>query len=284
MNRSLWLLLMLTWKGKLRRTLRGLRSPRRAILTLVGLGMITLWLVPAMMLPHQPADPETLRRFVPLGMLGYCLLAALLSAGEPAISLSGRGGAVPLPGAAEPAVAAGLQDREQRDGVAVAALFISLWWHRYAAWSLASIAAGALAINFTQLFAMALALGAGTIGKRAYSRVRKVLVGLLAAAVIALGAMAWQEGAMSVGGALRIVESPIVSAAIWPLRPFAEVFIANAWPDLLRWSALALVVDGAIAAIVMLLDAQYMEAFDRCIGETVRAAAGGAQRERRRGK
>lgn len=262
MDRSLWLLLMLMWKGRTRRLLRGLAEPRRAILTLVGLGAVALWILPAMLGRREPIDPMKLRLYGPLGLLAYCLFTAMMSAGEPAISFTAADVQFLFP--------APLKRRSllvyKLIGVAlaspIAAAFISLWWQRRTASFLSALVATVLAINFTQLFAMALALAGGTIGKRAYMRTRMFILILVATLVV--GAIAWPR----IHGGLSLSEPDIrhmlewrgVRLALWPLLPFAEVFVSTTWPALVTWTAAALAVDGALAAFVLLLDAQYMEA------------------------
>ena len=69
-------LIVLQSRGKLRRVLRKCQSRRRAILTVVALGLATIWLAQAVVaiVLRPPADPAKFASIAPICMFAVCLL------------------------------------------------------------------------------------------------------------------------------------------------------------------------------------------------------------------
>jgi hypothetical protein len=58
-------------------------------------------------------------------------------------------------------------------------------------------------------------------------------------------------------------DSSALRYATLPFRPFAEVYTAErAWPDLIVWAAVALLMEVAMITVLFLLNARYLEAAD----------------------
>src|SRR5262249_28244145 len=132
----------------------------------------------------------------------------------------------------------------------------------HASWFLAAYVALMLAVMFQQLFGMAVNLIAITVGAKAYSRARRLVV----AAVVGLAVVALVQTAGPPGHwrSRELVES--ATAAPWwhtvstPLRWFFEAFLAERlWPDLVMYASLALAVDLVLLGVVFALDANYLE-------------------------
>src|SRR5262249_9229662 len=119
-----------------------------------------------------------------------------------------------------------------------------------------------LGLWFMQLFSMLLVLLATTIGVQAYNRRRRVL---LAVVVILILVALFPLGSDSVRLPPRALVEEFARArsvrvALLPLRPIVETFTAErVWPDLVQWSLLALAVNAGLMALVIALDAQFLE-------------------------
>jgi hypothetical protein len=269
MDRALWFLLWLRLAGWFRRMGLNLRTVKGALLAVLGGGMLLLWLgslvISAFLPGQQPrsADPEQVRLYGPLILLAYCVLTSAFSAGERAVTFS-------------PAevnfLFTGPFSRRQLLLYKIVgtfltslltAVFLTLVLVRYASSLLTAVTGLLLGMLFLQLFAMAAALIASVVGAQAYTRRRRivllVLLVLLAAGLLQAG-QSLSEG--DAGSLLRtLAESPTARIVLSPLRWFVETFTAEElWPDYVLYSLLSLLVDGVLVAIVLGLDAHYLEA------------------------
>src|SRR4051794_36428968 len=94
--KALFKLVFLQFRGFFRRTLGTARSPRRAAFLLIGIGVVVLWLTPAlytfMAVGRNPARSHLstyrFREIAPLALLGICLLTMISSAGDKAIAFT----------------------------------------------------------------------------------------------------------------------------------------------------------------------------------------------------
>lgn len=264
MDRALWLLLKLRFYSWLRRLRRSVRTPRGALLVVVGLLVLGLWLLPVL-LTAEPPDTDHLagvRRFGALGLLGYCLALVLFGSADQAIY---------FPPEEVQFLFAGPFSRRQLLGYkifgnlgksALTAIFLTIVLRAHAGSAVAALVGVALILVFLQLFAMAFALVRASIGVRLYNRRRKLLFLVLlvaaAAAVLEASRGAAQAGPLEL---LKAVEqSTVVQTALAPLRPFVATITAeHLWPDVAQWTALALAVNLVLLAIVFVLDANYLE-------------------------
>ncbi len=105
-------------------------------------------------------------------------------------------------------------------------------------------------------------LVAQSVGERAFTRARKLLLGgLIAAAAVALGQAAsrgfdgpWQETL------LRARHSPVAEVVLAPFAVFAKIIAAEQLiPDALGWAALGTILVVGIYALAIRLDANYLE-------------------------
>jgi hypothetical protein len=88
---ALLTLLRLHFRGKLRHSLRGIRTPRGLVFLLLGILVLSLWLGPALYralrMPH--ADPQMVRTVAPFAILGFCLSNLFTSFGDAAVPFTG---------------------------------------------------------------------------------------------------------------------------------------------------------------------------------------------------
>ena len=87
------MLLRLTWRGRLRRAWRGLRAPRGAILSLIGLIVTASWFGPSVWLARtRPVpDPDVVASVAASALLLILCSIALMPATAPGRARGARG-------------------------------------------------------------------------------------------------------------------------------------------------------------------------------------------------
>jgi Putative ABC exporter len=263
-NRALWFLLFLQFRGWWRKLWNSLRTVKGALLVLLGASVFGLWILSVLLTPAQAgADPDTLRRYGPTALLVYCFLSVILSRGERGLYFS-------------PAeinlLFSGPFGRRQLLGYKIASsalvglpttLVLTLILQVHARWFLAAFLGLFLAFLFLQLFLMAINLIAITLGAQAYTLGRKLLVVALVLLLVVVLFQSKGTAGVGVGRALfhHIESNPVWRAVAAPLGVFVELFVVEPgqWTDLLYWGALSVSLLGVLVLIVFLLDAQYLE-------------------------
>ncbi len=287
MDRALWLLLWLRLWGWERRLRKNLRSVKGALLACAGLLLVFPCLFSVFLTPRPEMTSEqlaTVRLYGPLALLAYCLLTVLFSSGERAVSFSP---------AEVNLLFAGPFSRRQllaykivagfATSLLSAVVFLLAFLRVRTPFLVGGYLGFVLGLWFVQLLAMLLVLLATTIGVQAYNRRRRltlfVLALVLVAAVLSLGRDAWQLPPRDL--AEEMARAPLVRAFLLPLQPIVEVFTAERlWPDLVQWTVLGLLANGTLLAVVIALDAQYLEsaaaASERLYARLQQVRAGGA--------
>jgi hypothetical protein len=264
-NAALWLLIGLQLRGWVRYLLRSLVTLRGALLAILGGTFFTLWLISVALANHQRgSDFSTfVPHYGPGLLLFYCILNVLLSSSDRGIYFTPAEVNFLFPA---PLGRRSLLGYKIASSVVIglpSCLVLSAISYGYSTTFLNAFIGMMLIVLFMQLFTMALNLIAVTVGARLFSRGRK-LVGF---AVIVLVAMIlWRTGGTLQGGQiirwLQKVENTIEWRTLTlPLTWFFKTFsAANLWPDLVKYTALSLLVNGVLLGIVFALDVQYMEA------------------------
>jgi Putative ABC exporter len=269
MNRALFQLLWLNNKAVFRRTLRGVKTWRGALLLAFTLGFFALMIGPQVALfltmhgrPEALAMSTVFEPVAPLGLFAFTLLLVFTSAGEVAVAFS--------PAEVDLLFAAPFTRRELllyklgKTAVAlvVVSLFVSLTMlMNFPSWPAAFVGI-ALALTMTQLAGMASALAGQIVGESAYTRARQLT--LIVVAIVALWGLSPIIGMVAAqrpGGLMALLrESPVFRVLLAPFVVFAKTIFAREWfPDLVGWGAGALAIDAALLALVMRLDANYIE-------------------------
>jgi len=292
MNRALWLLLWLRFRSWVRRLARSAGSPRGAIFLVVGLLFFGLMVGPQIALRFQKsANPHIQAEFIehtrelgPLLLFAYCVLTVLFASSEQGISFTP---------AEVQFLFSGPFSRRQvllykilANSLIAAAysLFMTLFFVAYAyARPLAAYPGLLLTLWFIQFFSLAVSLLINTIGARAVSRPRQLLVllliGLAVWAAVRVGGDALAHGPSE--GLKRLAENEVVRILLTPMRWFVETFTAETlWPDFVIGAARCLAVLAGLLLIIFLLDAQYLEAAaaasERSYARLQRVRSGGA--------
>ncbi len=266
MDRALWLLLWLRLWGWERRLRRNLHSVKGALLAAVGLLLFGFCLLPVTLTPRPPMSADQLasvRLYGPLALLGYCVLTLLFSTGERAVWFSP---------AEVNLLFCGPFSRRQLLVYKIAAGFgmslfsalvflVAILRLRTALFAAGYIGL-VLGLWFVQLFSMLLVLLATMVGVQAYSRRRRVVLALLLLLILVALLPLGSDAVRRPPGELleEVVRAPMVQVVLLPLRPIVEASTAERlWPDLVQWTLLGLAVNGALLALVLALDAQYLE-------------------------
>ena len=285
MDSALVKLLKLRFRGMVRRMFRGVKTLRGGLFFAIGLAMLALWLGPNLFAAaaiEERSDPEAVRAFVPLALLGMCLLS---------LFGSGRQKAVYFGPAEIDFLFSGPFTRRQllayklsttATGAVFAALIFSIILWRHVTWWIAAFVGSLLAMLFVQLLSTAAALIAQTVAERAYTRARKLIL-YVAVALVVLGL----GQAFSARAEGSFTETLVAFRHSWtgtcllaPFDVFGRTITAGTLiPALAGWAALAAAVDVALLGLVMRLDVNYMESAiavsQKLYGRIQRARRGG---------
>ncbi len=282
---ALFTLLRLHFRGKLRNSLRGVRTPRGLTFLVLGIGVLSLWLGPALYraLRMPRADPHMVRTIAPFAILSFCLSNLFSSFGDSAIPFTGAEVDFLFPGPFTRRSLLGYRILKTALGTTFTSLIFSILLLRYSTSWLACFVGIWLTVQFMQLFAMAVTTVGQTIGERSYTGTRRAV--LIAAALLAILAMGPTLAAHLHGDRLDLMMQVHATIAgrilLAPFDVFARTITASG-PDLLKWALPAFLVNLLMLAIVIGLDANYLEsaatASQRRYERRQRARAGGIAR------
>jgi hypothetical protein len=265
---ALLILTKLRIRASLRRMLRGLKRPRGVLLFAFWLLLMCVGIIPSIVaVASGLLDQVHLRtaatEIIPLGLMGLSILIVLRSSGESAILFS--------PSEIDFLFSGPFSRREllvfklstSNLMVFVASLIFSpgfvtvdgLWFAFYIG--------TVLTLVFLQLLGMSVAFIAQIVAEHIYTRTRKtiaIVVLLLVAIGVAQALPAgMQQGWWQVLRGFRDSSAGLILLA--PFEVFSRTILAERlFPDLLLWGGLALTIDLALLAIVLRLDANYLEA------------------------
>lgn len=265
MDRALVKLMQLRLRGLRRQMLRGLKTPRGAVLFTLGMLTLLLWLGPSVAMAiakHERSDPETVRAVAPLALLGICLITLLTAGKQKSVYFS--------PAEVDFLFAGPFSRRHllvyKISGSAASAmliaLFLSMVFLQHATLWIAAFAGCFLSLLLIQWFSTAILLIGQTLAERAYTRARRaVLLVVLVVAAAGVGpaiAGGAERGFLPLARALR--QSTVGCCLLAPFEPFGRTITApRVLPDLVGWGTLALAVDLCLLGLVMWLDVNYLE-------------------------
>lgn len=264
---SLLKLIALQFRGFFRRMLRGARSPRRAVFLLIGFGVIILWLLPSLLTSfaltqHAQSQPHlsktNFHEVAPLALLGICLMTIISSAGDKAIAFTAGEVDNLFPGPFSRRQLLAYKLLKSSLAALLTTLLFSFILLPYAHSWLSGYVGILLMLLFVQWFSTAGVLLGQALGQRLNSYLRgAALVGVIVLMAIVGRTLASHGGIEAI---YRLHETQIGQALLRPFEPFADTIAA--WPDG-QWvasAAEAMLVDVLLLAIVILLDANYLEA------------------------
>ncbi len=262
MDRALWLLMGLRLWGWLRRLGRSVGTVRGALLVAAGALVFLPWVVSWLLAPTPTGQYlAEVRRLGPLALAAYCLVQLVLTT-EGAITFSAAEVNFLFPAPLSRRQVLAYKVLGTLGTSLLSTLLLTLFLRQYAV-NMAAAAVGLLlAVMFMQLFQMALALLASSVGARAYSRRRKIVLAVLVllAAVAVAPAVARTVGKGGEAMLAEVEASPVAQAVLAPFAWFVNAFTAERlWPDLVQWAGLGLLLNLALLVLVFTLDAHYLE-------------------------
>jgi len=285
---ALRLLLSLQMKAQLRRLGRSARSVKGALYLCTMLGLFGIWLVPLVLSTFLRGSTEIelmrssmIQTYLAPGLLAYCVITLITSGADSGIYFQPAEVDLLFPGPFSRREL--LLYRLCSLSVPTALLSVMMAMPLLSAasnWAFALIGVF-LAAWFIQLVPMVVALSISIVGVRAFTSARKVIVGVLLAVIMfesvsqaaQFSAGNWRETVR----ALR--ESPVGQCLLAPFDVFASAITARTLvPEFLGWGALAILLDGVLVALVLLLDANFQEssiAISQRMYERIRAARNG---------
>jgi hypothetical protein len=267
MNPALFSLIRLQIFGFLRRATRGARSPRRAIFLVIGLSMCALWLasvsISAMAAGqrrhHRPGASERLREVAPLALLGICLVSIVSSAGDKYVAFTPGEVDMLFPGPFSRRELLAFKLLKSALFGLFLALVLSFALLPYARFWFAGYVGIFLSLLFIQLFSTAVVVLGQSLTRRLHSLFqRAVLIAALVVAVFVLRNMIVSRGGMHALYAFR--DSDLGRNLLAPLDPFGRTITAFNASELLKSGGEAALVDLGLLVVLVLLDANYLEA------------------------
>lgn len=261
---ALWILLRLHFRGVMRRMVRGVGTPRGIVFLLLGILVVFSWIAPTIYgaVKMRRADPQIVRTVAPFAILGFCLGNLAASFGENAVAFTAAEVDFLFPGPFSRRSLLAFKIIKSALGTTFTSLIFMILMLRYSAGWLACFVGIWLTIQFMQLFAMAVVMVGQTVGERVYSAARRgVVLTVVAIAVIAAApklAAGVQHRPVEL---MRQVHATLAGRILLgPFDVFGRTITAgNLFPGLAGWAGLALMIDLLMVAIVIGLDANYLE-------------------------
>jgi len=261
---ALWLLNRLKLRGALRRAVRGLKTWRGILVSLFGLAMFGSFVVPNLLIAFQlgRTDPNIVRSIAPVAMFGLCVLALLTTSAEKAVNFSLAEVDFLFPGPFTRRELLLYKIQASAAAAGFTALIFSFVFLRWASWWIAGFVGIWLVLLFNQLLGMTLALIAQWIGEQAYTRARRVV---LAAAIGLAAFVLWQvvpsgQGFSWSGFVEQFRNSSLGQLLVMPFEPFGRTIAAETLSEFALWGAAATALNVLLLAVVLRLDANYLEA------------------------
>lgn len=284
MSPALVLLMRMQTLAAIRRAFRGLRTLKGATFVIIGVAVFFMWLTPVLFsattLPRT--DPALVRLYAPLMLLLLCAVTTFSGAGDRSISFTPGEVNFLFPGPFTRRELLLYKLARTLAGGLLSGCIMSIVLLRHASGWPAAFVGSFLAMLFVQLLTLAIVMVAQSVGERAYSRGRKLVLGaivlLFAGAVVPqvreiTGAAATpaEGGASDVTATdappnrfeatVRAIDrSPVARVVLSPVVPFVRTFTAETVGEGLLWGGTSLAIVAALLLAVLKLDADYREA------------------------
>jgi hypothetical protein len=256
-------LMLLQFRGLLRRTTRGARAPRLVALIIVGGLLLMVRLGPSVFLSGHfpPRDPRRVRLAAPFALLGICALTLITSAGDRAISFTPGEVDLLFPGPFTRRQLIVYKLSKSTAGAALSAFFLAIVLHRQAPWWPACFGGGFLSLLLVQFFSINAVIGLQTLGSGLRARLRwSILIAFLAAVVIiARHVFAGQTPTSGFDLMRRIDAAPLAHAMLSPFSVFGDLIAATTVAEFFRFAIPAVAIDALLLALLLRLDANYLE-------------------------
>jgi hypothetical protein len=230
-------------------------------------------------------DPETVRLYAPVMLLLLCVLTTFSGAGDRSISFTPGEVNFLFPGPFNRRELLLYKLARTLAGAVLSGLIMSVVLLHHASGWPAAFAGSLLAMLFVQLLTLAIVMVAQAVGERAYSRGRKLVLGVIVAALALVvvpqvrqithaagsevkqnlekfeqdgsGTATPPNPAESIARALD--RSPVARVIFSPVVPFVRLFTAESMRDGLLWGGASVGIVLGLLLGVLQLDADYRE-------------------------
>jgi ABC-2 type transport system permease protein len=242
-----------------------MRTVKGALILVFVILMFGCWLMSliASAFHERPnVEPEEVHRYGVVLLMAYCFLALITTIGEKAITFSPAEMAFLFPGPFSRRQLLCYKVVGAIMTLSLSALFFSLVMRRFAHMWIAAFLGALLILLFVHLFSMTVALVTTTLGEGAYTRRRKFMLIAFVLLIILLAATQGRDLLKLDPQELwkQVHGNALFNGLTTPLRWLFDIVTAeNVWPDLILALGRGLLVNGALFAIVLVLDAQYLE-------------------------
>lgn len=260
--RGLWVLAWLQLRGRMRRAVPALRTVKGALLATASLIVLAFWLGPSLwMSTYRLEDLSRVRQIGPQVLLGMFLLTLVSSSGDKAIVFVAAEVDWLFPGPFTRRHLLFYKIAKIIAGTLFSALVLFLVLRQYAGTLTSGLLATFLAMLFMQFLSIALALLARTIGQRAFNWTRKVVLGLISAAVMLVIWPSISDLARDPSGlAVAYLNSTAARIIAIPFVPFVNLLTSGGGAlDLLQWTAICTGMIAATVAAILMLDGVFLE-------------------------
>jgi hypothetical protein len=226
--------------------------------------ILLMYFGPSLFFSHRlpRSDPQRVRTAAPFALLGICMLTLVTSAGDRAISFTPGEIDMLFPGPFTRRQLIVYKLAKSTIAAMLSALFLSVVLHRHATWWPACYAGVFLSLLFVQFFSINAVIITQTLGTRLHARVRFALIlAALAAGVLVARQVFSGRAPLSVEQIMQqVAASGTGHLLLLPFTFFGEAMTAPTLPELLYWAMPALVIDLALLGLLLMLDANYLEA------------------------
>ncbi|MBI1388131.1 MAG: hypothetical protein GC154_06755 [bacterium] len=261
-NSSLMKLLRLRAKGSFKRTLLGLRSPKRAVFTIIAALMFMLWIIPQLFVASRPHETnvDAVIAIMPLGIMGITLLNLLSAAKDVAVKFD--------PNEIDFLFAGPFSRRElmvyklidKMRGILFSSFIFTIISFQFIHSGPKVFGGMFLLFLFITLLDIAVVLFKQNLDFFKKARTAFwifIAVGLVSFAVSVMGASP-PESTMDL--VRRFHQHWFGGLALAPFKPFTYMIAAQAFfPDWLMWTALSGLICAALFWIILLLDENFIE-------------------------
>jgi hypothetical protein len=268
--KALLLLLRLNGAASIRRLVRGIGTPKGALLSLLTLGIACFVFVPsvAMYFTRDAPSSQNLVQYAPFAMFAYLILALLTSAGEKAIVFT--------PSEIDFLFTAPFTRRELLGykivGTLVTSCVLGVLMTAAFAYHFHNLFYAVCALSMTFLFlalaGMLITLVGQYAAENAFSRGRQ----LLALVMLVFFAAAMSQAMKQVefvalsnfpAWAKEISTSNMGRIVLAPFNPFCYAMAADEFSKFAIWISVAALINAGMIGGILLMDANYLEAAAR---------------------
>ncbi|MFN4242170.1 MAG: putative ABC exporter domain-containing protein [Tepidisphaerales bacterium] len=286
-------LLWMHVRGFWRRLFRNARTPKGMVLTAVGAVLAVIWLVPmvlGVMFSRRPGgDPEALARWLPMGMLGMCVVTAVAAVGGRPVTFTPAETDFLFPGPFSRKQILLYRLTRTALGALFGTVLVSLAFGRRTGSPVATFVPFLLMLLFLQFFGTACTQVGHLLAAKVSGLWQRVTVGVVLAGLVLAGLLTAPIPApptrpaeamgVVVEKLTQLRDSAVMGVVTLPFAPYAmAVAPIEGWLRVL-WTLAAAAVTLGMLGLCLRLDADYLEVS----ATAARRRAEAAQKAMRRG-